>query len=72
MRALKKGVWHSWSGDGVGSSDSVINWWRHQPMCPPGMWLVDAFMPSLQFSLPKLLAVVDDFGNLVQVGVLHG
>jgi hypothetical protein len=68
MSTLKRSEWYGYSGDGFGCCGGLINWGRHQQMCPPGMWLVEVFIPSLKFKQPRLLAVVDDFGALVQVG----
>ena len=45
------------------SSTDGLQWERHTPMCKPGKWAVCVTGWSLGYAA----AVVDDFGNLVQV-----
>lgn len=46
------------------SPTSNIAYYRHHPLCKPGTWRV--LITGWWWGVP---AVVDDFGNLVQVGV---
>lgn len=47
--------------------------WRHASFCPPGYWLIQMQAPAelpIPIGLPYVstaLAVVDDFGTLVEV-----
>lgn len=59
-------VWWSTSGLigylGLNGRDG-LEWRRHAFMCRPGMWAIGI----TGWSMEPLQAVVDDFGNLVQV-----
>jgi hypothetical protein len=44
------------------ASHDGLEWRRHQPFCKPGLWAVQVTGWTIAAD-----AVIDDFGNLVQV-----
>lgn len=63
---MSAAVWWNASGNigylGLAPKDG-LDWRRHCPTCPPGLWAVGI----TGWLTRACTAVIDDFGNLVQV-----